>query len=106
MLGTTIIQTAADRPVSPRRFIVNEAVVEAEVDGEMVLLNVDSGVYFGLDNVGTEIWRLLPRSGNEEELRRQLVDEFDVDADILFHDLDEFLGELEARGLLRIQEEG
>lgn len=40
-------------------FAASEEVVAREVGGEMVLLDLASGQYFGLDTVGGRIWELL-----------------------------------------------
>ncbi|GMN01955.1 PqqD family protein [Erythrobacter sp. MTPC3] len=55
-------------------FRVSDEVVGREVGGETVLLNLSSGLYFGLDSVGGEIWQLL-----EDEPRSfaKLCDEID-----------------------------
>lgn len=39
-----------------QRFQVSDDVVAREVAGEMVLLDLASGLYFGLDPVGSRIW--------------------------------------------------
>jgi hypothetical protein len=41
--------------------MVNPAVVFADLDGEVVLLNTETGVYFGLEGAGALIWAMLPR---------------------------------------------
>lgn len=41
------------------RFVASDDVVSREVGGEMVLLDLGSGQYFGLDPVGSRIWQLL-----------------------------------------------
>jgi hypothetical protein len=38
---------------------INDDVVFRELEGEAVLLNLETGVYFGLNEVGTRIWSLL-----------------------------------------------
>ena len=38
---------------------INPAAVFAELDDGAVILNVDTGIYFGLDRVGTRIWTLV-----------------------------------------------
>ncbi|MCZ8135465.1 MAG: PqqD family protein [Porphyrobacter sp.] len=42
-----------------QRFQVSDDVIAREVAGEMVLLDLASGVYFGLDPVGSRIWERL-----------------------------------------------
>ena len=84
-----------------RGLSVNTSVVSAELDGEAVLLNVESGVYFGLDQVGTRIWQLLGAGASEREIVDRLVDEYDVDAQQLQADLGGFLDLLIAKSLVR-----
>ena len=54
------------------KFAVSDEVVAREVGGEMVLLDLASGQYFGLDTVGGRIWELLserPRTLKEDAQR-------------------------------------
>ena len=62
------------------RFSTSDDVVSRDVSGEMVLLNLDSGTYFGLNEVGARIWQML-ESGpvSISALRDQLLDEYEVD---------------------------
>jgi len=66
-----------------------------------VLLHVEAGVYFGLDEVGLRIWNLLVAGTTETELFDRLLAEYDVEPDQLRSDIGEFLDDLEAEGLLR-----
>ncbi len=84
-----------------RRLVVNESVVYAELDGEAVLLDIDSGIYFGLNAVGTDIWKVLRTGGSPEAIVRQLLAEYDVELAELQADVTEFLATLQARGLVR-----
>lgn len=83
------------------KMIASESVVSAELDGEAVLLNVETGVYFGLDPLGSEIWKLLESGSSEDALFDALSAEYEVEPDQLRADLRDFLGTLEARGLVR-----
>ena len=70
------------------RFTVSEDVVAREVGGETVLLDLNSGQYFGLDAVGGRIWELLsdaPR--NLSELCDQIESEFDAPRERIESDL-------------------
>ncbi len=87
------------------RPVVSDSVVCAELDGEAVLLNVDSGIYYGLNVLGTRIWQLLVEGLDEEAIHRQLLDEYDVDRTQLQTDVSDFLAALIARGLLHVASE-
>ena len=84
-----------------RSLAVNESVVAAELDEEMVLLNVETGIYYGLDPVGTRIWSLLAAGAAEEEIIARLGNEYEAEGSQIRADVGEFLGALAARGLVR-----
>lgn len=86
--------------VPARRLRVSEAVVSAELEDEAVLLHLERGIYFGLDLLGATIWRLLSQGANEDEIVAAVLAEYDVEPDQLRADLAEFLGQLEANGLV------
>lgn len=78
----------------------NESVVSADLDGETVLLNVETGVYFGLDPVGTEIWKVLEKGATEDEVVVRLGEIFEVDADQLRDDVRDFVTQLQDKQLV------
>jgi hypothetical protein len=82
---------------------VAENVVFRELDGEAVILNLQSGVYFGLDAVGTRVWQLCQEQGSIRSVCQAMQKEFDVSADTLQADLLALLDELSAKGLVTIQ---
>ena len=70
------------------RFAVSDDVVTREVGGELVLLDLNSGQYFGLDAVGGRIWELLTDAPRKlSELCDQLESEFDAPRDRIEADL-------------------
>ena len=42
-------------------FALSENVVSREVSGELVLMDLESGMYFGLNLVGGRIWQMLDK---------------------------------------------
>jgi hypothetical protein len=90
------------------RVSLGEDVVSRELDGEAVILNLESGTYFGLDPVGTRIWSLLQKNGTLREVFETLQREYEVAPNRLEQDLLRLVGELYAKGLLRLapSEEG
>jgi hypothetical protein len=66
-----------------------------------VLFSSDSEVYFGVNPVGSIIWDLLPSSGTFEELCATLSQRFsDVGLDRITRDVQAFLSDLRANGLV------
>jgi hypothetical protein len=83
-----------------QRFTVSPSVVFRELDGELVLLNLDSGVYFGLDAVGTRIWTLLLEHGTTGPVCAQMEREYEVGREQLERDVGRLVHELQEKGLL------
>jgi hypothetical protein len=79
---------------------INETVVQAEVDDEVLLLDVENGTYFGLDGVGNRIWQLLSDGATTEAMVETLEDEYEVDRAQLRTDIATFLHALQQRGLI------
>ena len=87
--------------VQAPQLLLNDSVVFAELDNEAVLLNVETGVYFGLDEIGTEIWNLLSAGGSESDVVGKLLLEYEVDPEQLRADVGDFIAKLESHGLIR-----
>jgi len=82
-------------------FRVPEGVISEVLDGEAVLLHLESGKYFGLNASGARMWALLSQHGDPQATFQALQAEFpNVAADQLRADLDEFVDALLARGLV------
>ncbi len=85
-----------------RRVRVPENVMMRELDGESVILNLDSGYYFGLDEVGTRMWALLRDSESIQAAYEALLADYEVEPDSLQRDLVELVSKLVDNGLMRV----
>ncbi len=74
-----------------------------DLGGESVLLELESGRYFGLDEVATRMWTLLVEHGTQAPVLDTLEQEYDVDAARLRADLASFLSRLEEHSLIERQ---
>ncbi len=81
---------------------ISESVVSRDLESESVLLNLASGVYFGLDPVGTRIWHLLNEPWSLPKIRDALVDEYDVARGQCERDLLHFIGLLREKALIEV----
>jgi len=50
-----------------------------EVDGETVIMNINTGHYFGLNSVSTDIWKIMEKPISYQELIKNLLKEYDVE---------------------------
>ncbi len=81
---------------------VPDDVVFRELDGEAVVLNLESGMYFGLDEVGTRIWQLVEEHRSLRRALDALIAEFDASDSQLERDLLRFVEQLCAKGLAAV----
>ena len=87
---------------SHQRIEVPEGVLMRDLQGEAVILNLDSECYFGLDEVGTRMWAALTTSPDVGAAVEALLAEFEVEPDELRRDLAEFVDSLAQAGLVRV----
>jgi hypothetical protein len=80
----------------------NPNTLHRELRGEGVLLQLDTGEYFGLDEIAERMWVLMMEDGDLARVQARLFEEFDVDAETLAADLTGFVDELVTRRLLDI----
>ena len=73
---------------------VGSQVMFRDLGGESVLLDLDGGRYFGLDEVGTRIFQLISENGRLEAVHERLGAEYEAPADRLLEDLLTFVESL------------
>jgi hypothetical protein len=83
-----------------QKFTISPEVLFQDVSGEMVLLDLASETYFGLDEIGARIWQLLKEGSTVGEAIQTLLGEYEVDRATLESDVGELLFELSEAGLL------
>jgi len=89
---------------SKRKVRVAPSTLYREVQGEAVLLQLDNGEYYGLDEVATRIWQLLAKDGDLDAVRDALLDEYDVDEEEAGRDIARVVDELVSRRLLEFED--
>ena len=79
-----------------------EALVQ-EIGGEAVILDLASSTYFGLDDIGLRIWRLLETGKALNEVLGIMLEEYDVSERQMETDLLAFVDKLHKAGLVSVQ---
>lgn len=82
-----------------------DGFVEAEVDGEIVVLSIERGTCYGLNRVGSRIWSLMSRPSPIHDLCATLLREYKVEPDVCEREVLDLLEELRAEGLIATVEE-
>jgi hypothetical protein len=83
--------------------VASAGQVSCDLDGETVILSVASGLYFGLDPVGTFIWSRLQESRTVAEIRDDVMREFEVERERCERDLTDLLRQLAEFGLIEVE---
>jgi len=79
---------------------IPDDVVFRVLGDEAVILNLSTGIYFGLDTVGTRMWQLISEYGSTEKAGEALLAEYEVEEGQLRRDLDLLIQQLKDKGLL------
>jgi hypothetical protein len=77
-------------------------VLDTEIDEQTVMMDIDQGRYFGLNQTGTRIWTLLSQPIVIGDLCGRLTEEFDISREQCEQQLIDFLENLLDRGLLQV----
>ena len=85
---------------------IKDDVIFNDLQGEVVLLNLKTGIYFGLDPVGTRAWQLIQDHGSLGPVRDDMLGEYEVSAERLWEDLQDLVIRLADNGLVEVIDEG
>jgi len=80
-------------------------IIEAEIEGEVVALNVETGTCYGLNQVGSRIWHMLATSTRISDICEALLAEYSVGSDDCERQVLDLLEDLYAEGLIAPIEE-
>lgn len=84
------------------RIALSKDQAACDLAGETAIVNLKSGVYYGLDSMGTQVWKLLQQPVTFGGLCESLRRDYDVESSRLETDMREFLSALADHGLVEI----
>ena len=87
----------------PQRVILSPEAMFQEISGEGVILDLKSSSYFGLDEVGVRLWRLLKANPDLQAACEILLTEYDVEPTQLEQDLAKLVGQFVDAGLASVE---
>jgi phage terminase large subunit len=79
---------------------IPDDVILRELGDETVLLNLQTGQYFGLNQSGGRMFAVLAEVGDVAEAAKRIAAEYDQPADVIRRDMDELCSELAAQELI------
>ena len=78
----------------------NPNILATDMDGEYVMMNVDSNEYHSIKGSGVRIWELAESPITEKQIVEAICAEFDVTEDVCKADVRGFLDEMLGAGLI------
>ena len=78
--------------------------VASDLAGEVILLSLQTGQYYGLDQVGARIWELVQRPTRVADIRDAIVREYQVGLEQCEHDVLDLVRELVTEGLIEVKD--
>lgn len=84
--------------------VVTKDQVSCDLAGEAAILNIKSGVYYGLDPVGARIWNLMQEPRKVAEIQSEITNEYEVEPERCARDLVVLLEKLLAEGLIEVSD--
>ena len=78
-------------------------LLESDVDEEIVALDVEKGQCYGLNAVGTRVWKLLDSPMSIQQLCSPLQGEYDVAPEVCQAEVSRLLADLQSEGLVQVQ---
>ena len=94
---------AAARIVNSTIISRSPSVLTAEVDGEIFMMSIERGRYFGLDHIGSDIWKHIepPCSFHDADSRAMPAD-YEADLPTIITDVQNLLGQMVEQDVVRL----
>ena len=99
-MSSQLLEISENTTISP-----TQGQISSELSGEAVILNLDSGIYYGLNEVGARVWELIQQPQSFRELLDALLEEYDVSIEGCKQDLTKILLDLKNAGLVEVSNE-
>ncbi|WP_417617088.1 lasso peptide biosynthesis PqqD family chaperone [Parasphingorhabdus sp.] len=84
------------------RFVRSPDLVASELEGEVVLLSVESSHFYNLNRIGSRIWDLLDQPLSIPEICRELMAQFNVSPTDCESEVRQFIEKMLDQGLFRL----
>jgi len=69
----------------------SDDIVHSDMDGEIVMMSIEQGEYYGIDAIGSDIWNILESEMSIHEICTKLCEKYDVEREQCAQDVLKFL---------------
>jgi Coenzyme PQQ synthesis protein D (PqqD) len=77
--------------------------VSCAMEGEIAILSLANGIYYGLDLIGAQVWTLLQEPRSVAEICDAIIEEYEVEPESCHRDLLALLERLWSEGLIDVR---
>lgn len=85
--------------------IDKDSITWRKLKDELVLMHLDTGAYYSLNETGVLIWQGIVDERPHEDIVNDISEMFDADREIIVQDFERLVNELADQGLLELVEE-
>lgn len=75
-------------------------IITSEADGEIVMMNIETGQYHSINEVGSDIWKMLESPIKLSDICKNLLADYDIDEKTCEDEVLKFVEHLSNEGLL------
>lgn len=94
-----------ERTISEQSTVVAvKGQVSSDLGGEVAILNLDAGMYYGLNDVGARVWEMIQEPKPVSEIHATILEEYDVEPAEGKRDVLALLRELANEGLIEVRD--
>jgi Coenzyme PQQ synthesis protein D (PqqD) len=103
---STVVTAPPVLPSEQALVVATQRQVACNVGDEAVLLQIDQGIYYGLNPVAARVWQLLQTPQAIATVVSQVEREFEVEHERCSHDVRELVAKLAQARLVLVTEAG
>ncbi len=81
---------------------VHPEQLSSDLDGETILLQMSSGLYYGLNEMGAVIWEMIQTPHQFKEIQDKLLETYEVTPEVCQQEVTRLLRELHEAGLVEV----
>jgi hypothetical protein len=89
-----------------QKFVQNKNYIASDMNGEKVMLDVQSGKYYNLGTIGGRIWDLSAQASTVDEIVARLLEEYEVSQEVCKQQVATFMSQMLSEGLVEVDDQG
>jgi hypothetical protein len=84
--------------------VAADHVTSAEVEDESIILDLEEGIYYGLNPTGARIWKEIQQPSTIREITSVVISDYNVDKEQCIKDVKSLVHELKKNNLIEVED--